>query len=73
MPEAASKLTAEIKDEIQTAYRAWLAARGFNPRRGQREMIAHVARSLTSDDGQRIAVIEAGTGTGKTTVGDHLG
>ena len=66
MPEAASKLTAEIKDEIQTAYRAWLAARGFNPRRGQREMIAHVARSLTSDDGQRIAVIEAGTGTGKT-------
>lgn len=58
-------LTDKLKDAIQTAYRAWLKARGFNPRRGQREMIAHVARTLTGD-GQRIAVIEAGTGTGKT-------
>ncbi|MEM7098079.1 MAG: ATP-dependent DNA helicase DinG [Pseudomonadota bacterium] len=58
-------LTDDLKDEIQDAYRAWLAARGFNPRRGQREMIAHVARCVTGD-APRIAVIEAGTGTGKT-------
>ncbi|MEM9620316.1 MAG: ATP-dependent DNA helicase DinG [Pseudomonadota bacterium] len=58
-------LSDELKETIQTAYRAWLAARGFNPRRGQREMIAQVARTLAADS-QRIAVIEAGTGTGKT-------
>ncbi len=58
-------LTPELKDTIQAAYRAWLAARGFKARRGQREMIAYVARALTADR-QRIAVIEAGTGTGKT-------
>ena len=64
-PAASSLLTDTLKNDIQTAYRAWLAARGFNPRRGQREMIAHVARTVTSD-APRIAVIEAGTGTGKT-------
>ncbi len=58
-------LSDEVKETIQTAYRAWLAARGFKPRRGQREMIAHVARTLVST-APRIAVIEAGTGTGKT-------
>jgi len=58
-------LTDELKSSIQTAYRAWLNARGFKARRGQREMIAHVARTLTSES-NRIAVIEAGTGTGKT-------
>jgi ATP-dependent DNA helicase DinG len=58
-------LTDELKSTIQTAYRAWLNARGFKARRGQREMIAHVARTLTSES-NRIAVIEAGTGTGKT-------
>ena len=58
-------LSDELKDTIQTAYRAWLKARGFSARRGQREMIAHVARTLTAAD-NRIAVIEAGTGTGKT-------
>ena len=58
-------LTDDLKDSIQTAYRAWLDARGFIARRGQREMIAHVARTLTQTS-QRIAVIEAGTGTGKT-------
>lgn len=58
-------LSDELKDTIQTAYRSWLNARGFKARRGQREMIAHVARTLTQDS-NRIAVIEAGTGTGKT-------
>jgi len=58
-------LSDDLKETIQTAYRAWLAARGFKPRRGQREMIAQVARTLAADS-NRIAVIEAGTGTGKT-------
>ncbi len=54
-----------LKDEIQQGYRAWLDARGFRARRGQREMIAQVARTLTGD-APRIVVVEAGTGTGKT-------
>ena len=53
------------KNQIQTAYRSWLDARGFKPRRGQREMIAQVARSLAGKT-PRISVVEAGTGTGKT-------
>ena len=64
MPEK-SRLTEELKDEIQRAYRSWLAARGFKPRWGQRQMIADIARTLAGD-GSRIAVVEAGTGTGKT-------
>ena len=58
-------LTDVVKDEIQTAYRTWLAARDFKPRRGQRQMIAQIARSLSAD-ADRVAVVEAGTGTGKT-------
>ena len=58
-------LTDVIKDEIQTAYRTWLAARDFKPRRGQRQMIAQIARSLSAD-ADRVTVVEAGTGTGKT-------
>lgn len=54
-----------LKGEIQDAYRSWLAARGFRARRGQREMIAQVARTLTGDE-PRLLVVEAGTGTGKT-------
>ncbi len=60
-----SALSQELKDEIQTAYRSWLASRGFRARRGQREMIASIARTLTSA-APRLNVIEAGTGTGKT-------
>ena len=58
-------LTDQIKDAIQDAYRTWLSAREFKPRRGQREMIAQIARTLGQAD-SRICVIEAGTGTGKT-------
>lgn len=58
-------LSQDLKDTIQSAYRAWLESRGFKARRGQREMIAYVARALTAEV-ERIAVIEAGTGTGKT-------
>lgn len=64
-PIMSSVLTDEVKDAIQTAYRAWLDARGFKPRRGQREMVAQIARTLASQS-DRITVIEAGTGTGKT-------
>jgi ATP-dependent DNA helicase DinG len=60
-----SALSQNIKDEIQEAYRSWLTARGFRARRGQREMIAAIARTLT-DEADRLVVIEAGTGTGKT-------
>ena len=62
---AGGKLTEAQKDRIQTAYRAWLEGRGFSPRRGQREMIANVARAVAGDE-PRIGVVEAGTGTGKT-------
>lgn len=58
-------LTEEHKEEIQAAYRRWLAARGFRARKGQRQMIALVARQMASAD-SRICVVEAGTGTGKT-------
>ena len=49
-------LTDAVKDEIQIAYRTWLAARDFKPRRGQRQMIAAIARSLSAnwaDSGKR--------------------
>jgi ATP-dependent DNA helicase DinG len=58
-------LTDAVKDEIQHAYRTWLEARGFRPRRGQREMIAAVARAL-GGAAPRLIAVEAGTGTGKT-------
>lgn len=60
-------LDAGLRTTIQEAYRAWLAARSFAPRRGQRLMIAEIARTLAgAGDGGRICVVEAGTGTGKT-------
>ena len=59
------QLTSAVKAEIQDAYRAWLAGRGFKPRWGQRQMIADIARTLTRLD-NRLSVVEAGTGTGKT-------
>jgi ATP-dependent DNA helicase DinG len=65
MTEVSTTLTDALKKEIQDAYRAWLAARDFKPRRGQREMIAEIARALTAKE-DRLMVVEAGTGTGKT-------
>ncbi len=62
-----TKLDDALKARIQEAYRTWLGAREFRARRGQREMIATIARVLTRPEGERrIAAIEAGTGTGKT-------
>ena len=63
--ESHAGLTDDVKSEIQGAYRNWLAARGFKPRRGQRQMIAEIARALTAEE-DRLCVVEAGTGTGKT-------
>lgn len=68
-------LDTELKSEIQTAYSRFLEAKGLRPRYGQRLMIAHIARTLAGirhDDaghrkgGKPLAVVEAGTGTGKT-------
>lgn len=55
-----------LKSRIQTAYRAWLDARAFKTRRGQREMIATIARTFARPEPPRVVAIEAGTGTGKT-------
>lgn len=63
-------LTDSLKATIQQAYRRWLESKGLKARYGQRLMIAEVARTLASADGEgeepAIAVVEAGTGTGKT-------
>lgn len=60
-----SALSDDLKSRIQEAYSAWLANRGFRARRGQREMIAHIARTCVGEP-PRLVAIEAGTGTGKT-------
>lgn len=68
-------ISAETKEKIQSLYREVVKAMDLNPRYGQRAMIAEIAKTLAKvhegDDGSRdneagIAVIEAGTGTGKT-------
>jgi len=56
-----------IRETIQQGYRQFLKSRDLKPRLGQKQMIAAIANSLTQDNSdQRLAVIEAGTGTGKT-------
>jgi ATP-dependent DNA helicase DinG len=68
-------LDKEVKQEIQTAYSALLAAKGYSARYCQKRMIADIANTLggiTMDEegnrlsDQHVCVIEAGTGTGKT-------
>ncbi|MAP29483.1 MAG: ATP-dependent DNA helicase DinG, partial [Pseudomonas sp.] len=68
-------LNDELKGQIQTAYRTFLENKSLKPRYGQRVMIAEVAKVfgnvVLDDEGHRdgdpaVAVIEAGTGTGKT-------
>ena len=58
----------DLKQEIQTAYSRLLEAKGFRARHCQKTMIAEIARALGSDseEDNKICVIEAGTGTGKT-------
>jgi ATP-dependent DNA helicase DinG len=56
-----------IKETIQKGYRQFLKSRDLKPRQGQKQMVAAIANSLSHDDpDKRLAVIEAGTGTGKT-------
>ncbi|MFC6673561.1 DEAD/DEAH box helicase [Marinobacterium aestuariivivens] len=68
-------LTEALKQEIQQAYRDFLAAKGLKPRHGQRQMVAHIARvlgnieadaSAVRQSGPHVCLVEAGTGTGKT-------
>lgn len=68
-------LSDSVKNTIQSAYSTYLNKRELKARHGQKHMLAQVARTLGSitlnDEGVRtseasIAVIEAGTGTGKT-------
>ena len=60
-------LDKDTKETIQQAYRQFLKSRDLKPRQGQKQMIASIANSLSHDDAdKRLAVIEAGTGTGKT-------
>src|SRR5690606_24764930 len=70
-----SNLNVGLKEEIQSAYRKFLAARDLKPRYGQKLMIAEIARTLgdiqLNEDairtsGSHLCVVEAGTGTGKT-------
>ncbi len=57
----------DILGRIEDLYRQWLAGVGGEPRQGQWQMMRRMAESfLQEDDGSRLAVIEAGTGTGKT-------
>ncbi len=68
-------LNDDLKNQIQTAYRTFLENKSLKPRYGQRLMIAEVAKLFggvkLDDEGRRsgepaVAVVEAGTGTGKT-------
>lgn len=56
-----------LKTEIRQAYQQLIDNRELSPRWGQRQMIAEVANALGDPDApEPIAVVEAGTGTGKT-------
>lgn len=60
-------LAEDIKATIRDAYQQLIDERGLSPRWGQRQMIAEVANALGDPDApEPIAVVEAGTGTGKT-------
>lgn len=64
-------LTDSLKDEIRECYARFLTSRAFNARYCQRLMIAEVARQLCETRNEAaetypLALIEAGTGTGKT-------
>ena len=75
--EVQPMLTDSLKQDIQTAYSQWIAFHGYKPRYAQKKMIAMIANTIASVpvnlEGVRdeaysshIAMVEAGTGTGKT-------
>lgn len=55
----------KINEQISRNYTSWLNAQGFKPRPGQQEMIKFIASSLQYSDSRK-AIVQAGTGTGKT-------
>ena len=64
-------LSDDSKRLIQAAYSNWLASHGFKARYGQRQMVADIANTLAQaasdeQDPERLCVVEAGTGIGKT-------
>lgn len=60
-------LSEALKTEIRDAYQRLIDQRGLSPRWGQRQMIAEIANALGDPEAEEpIAVVEAGTGTGKT-------
>lgn len=70
---AGGALSDGCKEAIRSAYAMLMEARGLRPRWGQRQMIAEVANTLAraapgggAAEPPAIAVVEAGTGTGKT-------
>ena len=57
----------QLRETIQQGYSDFLNARSLKARLGQKQMIAAIANTLgNSEVENRLAVIEAGTGTGKT-------
>ena len=57
----------DLQAEIRAAYQKLTDSLGLVPRWGQRQMIAEVANALADPEAETpIAVVEAGTGTGKT-------
>ena len=55
-----------LQDEIRAAYQQLTESLSLVPRWGQRQMIAEVANALADPEVETpIAVVEAGTGTGK--------
>lgn len=62
-------LADDVKEVIQAAYSELLQSRDLKARGGQKQMIAHIANTLSdeeAEEGGPICVVEAGTGTGKT-------
>ncbi len=62
-----SQIPDSLKLQIQQAYTTYLESRGLKARYGQKLMIAEIVKGLLeTDQSSPIAVVEAGTGTGKT-------
>ena len=60
-------LNHEVQDRLDGLYHDWLQGVAGEPRKGQRQMIRAIAETFLHEvDGERLAAIEAGTGTGKT-------
>ena len=64
-------LSEDAKEQIRTAYFRLVEEKSLSPRRGQRQMVAEIAKCLSriDDPDNELTphcVIEAGTGTGKT-------